>query len=80
MKTSNNHIAIIPQVESVKGIENVDAIASIPGISGLMFGPGDFLADARVPLAIGGPPHPVLAAAMESMAKASKKYDVPLFG
>jgi 4-hydroxy-2-oxoheptanedioate aldolase len=80
MKTSNNHIAIIPQIESVKGIANVDEIASIPGISALMFGPGDFMADARVPLALGGPPHPVLASAMESMAKASKKYDVPLFG
>ncbi|PTB45406.1 hypothetical protein M441DRAFT_54465 [Trichoderma asperellum CBS 433.97] len=80
MKTSNNHIAIIPQIESVKGIENVDEIASIPGVSALMFGPGDFMADARVPLALGGPPHPVLASAMESMSKAGKKYDIPLFG
>lgn len=80
MKTSNNHIAIIPQIESVKGIENVEEIASIPGISALMFGPGDFMADARVPLALGGPPHPILASAMESMAKAAKNNDIPLFG
>jgi 4-hydroxy-2-oxoheptanedioate aldolase len=80
MKTSNNHIAIIPQIESVKGIENIDEIASIPGISGLMFGPGDFMADARVPMTLGGPPNPIVASAMESMAKAGKKYDLPLFG
>lgn len=80
MKTSNNHIAIIPQIESVKGIANVEEIASIPGVSGLMFGPGDFMADARVPMVLGGPPHPVLASAMESMSKASKKYNIPLVG
>jgi 4-hydroxy-2-oxoheptanedioate aldolase len=80
MKTSNNHIAIIPQIESVKGIANVEEIASIPGVSALMFGPGDFMADARIPLAMGGPPHPTLASAMESMSKAGKKYNIPLVG
>ncbi|KAK1252722.1 hypothetical protein MKX08_003909 [Trichoderma sp. CBMAI-0020] len=80
MKTANNHIAIIPQIESVKGIANVEEIASIPGVSGLMFGPGDFMADARVPMVLGGPPHPVLASAMESMSKASAKYNIPLVG
>jgi 4-hydroxy-2-oxoheptanedioate aldolase len=80
MKTSNNHIAVIPQIESVKGIANAEEIASIPGISALMFGPGDFMADAGLQLALGGQPHPTLFSAMESMAKAGKKYDVPLFG
>lgn len=80
MKTSNNHIALIPQIESVKGIANLDEIASVPGVSALMFGPGDFMADARVPMVLGGPPHPVLASAMESMAKASAKYNIPLVG
>ncbi|KAL7907466.1 Pyruvate/Phosphoenolpyruvate kinase-like domain-containing protein [Trichoderma velutinum] len=79
MKTSNNHVAVIAQIESVKGIANVDEIASIPGISALMFGPGDFMADAGLELTL-GQPHPTLAAAMESMSKASKKHNVPLFG
>ncbi|KAL6904829.1 Pyruvate/Phosphoenolpyruvate kinase-like domain-containing protein [Trichoderma evansii] len=79
MKTSNNHIAVIPQIESVKGIANVEEIASIPGVSALMFGPGDFMADAGVPLGL-GPPHPTLLSAMESMSKASKKYNKPLWG
>ena len=80
MKTANNHVAVIPQIESVKGIENVDDIASIPGISALMFGPGDFMADAGLELSLGGEPHPTLLAAMGSMSKASKKHGVPLFG
>jgi 4-hydroxy-2-oxoheptanedioate aldolase len=79
MKTANNHIAVIPQIESVKGIENVDDIASIPGISALMFGPGDFSADAGLELSL-GQPHPTLIAATESMSKASKKHGIPLFG
>lgn len=40
INTSNNHIAVIPQIESVKGIANVEEIASIPGVSALMFGLG----------------------------------------
>ncbi|KAL7940848.1 HpcH/HpaI aldolase [Trichoderma barbatum] len=79
MKTSNNHVAVIAQIESVKGIANVDEIASIPGISAIMFGPGDFMADAGLELTL-GEPHPTLAAAMESMSKASKKHNIPIFG
>ncbi|UKZ67964.1 uncharacterized protein TrAtP1_009121 [Trichoderma atroviride] len=79
MKTANNHIAVIPQIESVKGIANVEEIASIPGVSALMFGPGDFMADAGVPLSL-GEPHPTLVSAMESMSKANKKFDKPLWG
>jgi 4-hydroxy-2-oxoheptanedioate aldolase len=79
IKTANNHIAVIPQIESVKGIANVEEIASIPGVSALMFGPGDFMADAGVPLSL-GEPHPTLVSAMQSMSKASKKFDKPLWG
>jgi len=32
--TSNQHVCIIPQVESVRGIENVEEIAAVPGIHG----------------------------------------------
>lgn len=70
---------MIPQIESVKGIANVEEIASIPGVSALMFGPGDFMADAGLPLSL-GKPHPTLVSAMESMSMASKKYNKPLWG
>ncbi|KAK1249010.1 hypothetical protein MKX08_007230 [Trichoderma sp. CBMAI-0020] len=71
IKTANNYIAVIPQIESVKGVANVEEIALISGVSTLMFGPGDFMADAGVPLSL-GEPHPTLVSAMESMSKASK--------
>ncbi|KAH7040954.1 Pyruvate/Phosphoenolpyruvate kinase-like domain-containing protein, partial [Microdochium trichocladiopsis] len=79
-KTANNHVVLIPQIESVKGVENADEIASVEHVGGLMFGPGDFMADAGVPLTLEGPPHPVLIDAMTKFAMAGAKAGVPLFG
>ena len=80
MKNSNNHVCIIPQIESVKGIENVEEIAAIPEVSALMFGPGDFSADAGLELKLGGEPHPTFLAAMMKLVSTAKKYNKPLFG
>lgn len=80
MGSSNRHIAIIAQIESVKGVENVDAIAALPGVSALMFGPGDFMADAGIPLKLGGEPHPDFISAMGKFVAAGAKHGKPLFG
>ncbi|KAF2663425.1 HpcH/HpaI aldolase [Microthyrium microscopicum] len=80
IETSNRHVAVIAQIESVKGVENVDAIAAVPGVSALMFGPGDFMTDAGLPLKLGGIPHPVFADALEKFAAAGKKNNIPLMG
>jgi 4-hydroxy-2-oxoheptanedioate aldolase len=80
METANRHVALFPQIESVKGVENIDEIACVEGISGLMFGPGDFMADAGPPIKMGGEPHPVFADAMAKFAAAGAKYNLPLMG
>ncbi|KAI0121756.1 Pyruvate/Phosphoenolpyruvate kinase-like domain-containing protein [Xylariales sp. AK1849] len=80
MGTSNRHIVIIPQIESVKGVENVEEIAAVEGVGALMFGPGDFMADAGLPMKLGGEPHPTFVAAMGKFAEAGQKYGRPLFG
>lgn len=80
MGTSNRHIILIAQVESVKGIANVEEIAAVEGVSALMLGPGDFSADAGIPLKLGGDPHPVLLDAMGKVAAAGAKYNRALFG
>lgn len=80
MTNSNNHIVVIPQIESVKGVENVEEIAAVEGVSAMMFGPGDFMADAGIPIKLGGEPHPDFAAAMGKFAAAAAKYNRPLFG
>lgn len=78
--TSNRHICIIPQVETVKGIENVDEIAAVPGIQGLMFGPADYMISASLPLKLGGEPHPTFIAAMTKLITAAKTNELALFG
>jgi 4-hydroxy-2-oxoheptanedioate aldolase len=80
MSTSNNHTAIIAQIESVKGVENVEEIAALEHVSGLMFGPGDFSADAGIPIKLGGEPHPIFAEAFGKFVAAGKKYGKSLLG
>lgn len=80
--TSNNHVCIIPQIESVKGIENVEEIAAIEGIHAIMFGPGDYMIDAGLDLgkALGGQPEPAFIEAMTKFGTAAAKNNLPIFG
>lgn len=80
MKNSNNHIALIPQIESVKGLNNLDEIASVPGVSGLMFGPGDYSADAGIDFKMNAPPPEAFMEAMGRFVAGAKKHNLPLFG
>ncbi|KAK3938309.1 Pyruvate/Phosphoenolpyruvate kinase-like domain-containing protein [Diplogelasinospora grovesii] len=80
MRNSNNHICIIPQIESVEGVENLDEIAAVEGVTGLMFGPGDFSADAGIEFRMDAEPHPTFVAAMTKMVTTAHKYGLPLFG
>lgn len=40
----NDNIGVMVQIESAKGLENVDAIASVPGVDALFIGPSDLSA------------------------------------
>jgi 4-hydroxy-2-oxoheptanedioate aldolase len=42
MRHTNTERIIILQIESPEALENVEAIAAVPGFDGLLFGPGDF--------------------------------------
>jgi 4-hydroxy-2-oxoheptanedioate aldolase len=80
--TANNHVCIIPQIESVKGVANAEEIAAVPGIHALMFGPGDFMIDAGLDLlkVMGGEPDPGLLEAMGKFGAAAHKNGLPIFG
>ena len=39
--TANNEILVIPMIETQAGIDNIDEILSVPGISGIYIGPSD---------------------------------------
>lgn len=64
----------------MKGIENVEEIAAVPGIHGLMFGPGDYMISAGLPLQLGGEPHPTFVAAMTKLVNAAKTNGLALLG
>lgn len=80
MVLSNRHIAVIPQIESVKGLENMEEIAAVPGVAAIMFGPNDYSADAGLPAPSAGPLHPDLLAALGRFSAIGTKYNKPLLG
>lgn len=46
---ANETVAVIPMIETVEALKNIDEIAAVPGVSGLFFGPFDFSVSAGLP-------------------------------
>ena len=61
LKTANDQICLILQVESVKGLAALDDILFVPGVDGVFIGPSDLAADMGH---IGQPAHPAVKAAV----------------
>jgi 4-hydroxy-2-oxoheptanedioate aldolase len=82
VQTANNHVCLIPQIESRKGVENLAEIAAVEGISALMFGPGDFMIDAGMDLNgfLSGKPDPGFLKAMEKFNSAAAENGLPILG
>ena len=40
-RTANSEVLVIPMIETQEGIDNIDEILSVPGISGIYIGPSD---------------------------------------
>lgn len=71
----NDELCILPQIESKKGIENLDAIASVSGIGGIFLGPIDLAVDMGHGLNIF---HPEVEEAMEYAIKRIRELGVPV--
>jgi 2-dehydro-3-deoxyglucarate aldolase len=65
----NEEICVTVQIESRKGVENVDAIASVDGVDALFIGPSDLSADYGV---LGQITHPDVVRAIERVVSAGK--------
>jgi len=50
MDTVNNELVIVPMIETKQALENLDAIASVPGVDVLLIGPSDLSIELDVPL------------------------------
>ncbi|BAI74003.1 2-dehydro-3-deoxyglucarate aldolase (plasmid) [Azospirillum sp. B510] len=55
-------LAVLVQVESRKGLDNIEEIAAVEGVTGLFIGPGDLAAALGH---VGNPKHPEVQAAIE---------------
>ncbi|KAJ7058258.1 Pyruvate/Phosphoenolpyruvate kinase-like domain-containing protein [Mycena amicta] len=76
---ANEHVAIIPQVESRLGIKNLEEIVQLPEITAFMVGAGDLRLDMGLSLGLTGD-EPEFVAAVEKATKMTKQYKVPLLG
>lgn len=49
LAAANQNTVLMPQVETLKAVEQLDAILSVEGIDGVLLGPGDLSADLGKP-------------------------------
>ena len=63
-KAANEAVLVIAKIESTLGVRNIEAIVSVDGIDGIVFGPGDLAATMNLH---GQWEHPEVIAAMETV-------------
>jgi 4-hydroxy-2-oxoheptanedioate aldolase len=67
LQSCEQEICVLVQVETTKGIENLDAIAATPGVDGVFFGPSDLAASMGL---LGRSGDPAVRAAVEGGIRA----------
>ena len=60
---ANASVCLMAQIETPKGLANLDAIAAVDGVDVIFFGPNDFAANSGL---LGQPGHPDVVAKMDS--------------
>ena len=68
-RQANDHTMVFALIETRDAVDNVTSIASVEGLTGLFFGPGDYSIDAGVPWQVN---HPKVIAARDRIAEACK--------
>ena len=61
--TANDQVCLLVQVETAKGMDNLDEILAVDGVDGVFIGPADLSADMGFP---GNSAHPDVAAAIKA--------------
>lgn len=76
-RRANDEILVVLQTESPQGVENAEAIYSLPGVDAIFVGPNDLTAQMRGP--DGVDPSPAeLEAMLQRVLKAGKKVGTPV--
>ncbi|KAJ7198830.1 Pyruvate/Phosphoenolpyruvate kinase-like domain-containing protein, partial [Mycena pura] len=76
---ANKHIAIIPQIESAKGVENLAEIVAFDEVSAFMIGAGDLRLDLGLPQGLSGK-EPSWLHSIEVCSKVAKERNIPIVG
>jgi 4-hydroxy-2-oxoheptanedioate aldolase len=74
-QTANDEILVALQIESAQGLENLDAILSVPGIDVAFVGPNDLHVQLGLPASTEGA-EPEFVAALERIKAVARKYNV----
>ena len=74
LTTVSDNTFVICQVETVKGVDNVEAIAAVDGVDMILIGPFDLSASLGGPADFDNPRHAELMARAEAATKAAGKY------
>ena len=75
LRRANRETIFFPKIETRRGIDNVEAIAALDGVSGIWIGHFDLSVDMGIPARFD---HPDFAAAMRRVARACRKHDISL--
>jgi 4-hydroxy-2-oxoheptanedioate aldolase len=71
--TANDEVLVIPMIETREGIDNIDEILSVPGISGIYIGPSDMgLSLGMIPIL--DREEPVILEIYEKLLASCKKH------
>jgi 2-keto-3-deoxy-L-rhamnonate aldolase RhmA len=75
VKFANENVMVIPIIETKQAVDNIDAIASVPGVDVLFVGPNDL----SFSLGVGGrTKEPIVEEAVAKVLAAGRKYNVPV--
>jgi 2-keto-3-deoxy-L-rhamnonate aldolase RhmA len=74
LRRANDEIIALPMIESYTAVENIDAILSVPGLDGIVFGPFDLAVSMGH---LYEPGHPDVDAALIKVVDACAKHGVP---
>ena len=72
---ANDEILVVVMIEQVKGVENAEAILSVPGIDAFFVGPNDLHQSMGRPPAFESD-HGAFVQALDHLLKLGKKYNV----
>jgi 2-keto-3-deoxy-L-rhamnonate aldolase RhmA len=74
-KNANESVIVIPQLEHVDAVKNIDEIVRVPGVTAIVIGPNDLSGSMGL---LGQPRHPDVMAGIDAIIQGARKADIPV--